>query len=74
MNTQIINKDESLKLLGLENLGRTHWNLSTPELYEEAIRRHEGVLSHMGPAGGANGAFTTGRLPNDKFHRPGAVE
>ena len=49
MKTQINNKDESLKSLGLENLGHAHWNLSTPELYEEAIRRHEGVLSHLGP-------------------------
>lgn len=66
MTTEITNKDESLKSLGLVNLGRSHWNLSTPELYEEAIRRHEAVLSHMGPLVVRTGQYT-GRLPKDKF-------
>jgi phosphoenolpyruvate carboxykinase (ATP) len=66
MTTEITNKDESLKSLGLENLGRSHWNLSTPELYEEAIRRHEAILSHMGPLVVRTGQYT-GRLPKDKF-------
>jgi len=66
MNTDIQNKDESLKQLGLRNLGRVHWNLSTPALYEEAIRRHEALLSHLGPLVVRTGQFT-GRLPKDKF-------
>ena len=66
MNTETISKDECLKSLGLENLGRVYWNLSTPALYEEAIRRYEGLLSHMGPFVVRTGQFT-GRLPKDKF-------
>lgn len=55
-----------LKDLGLENLGQTHWNLPTPALYEEAIRRYEGMLSHLGPLVVRTGQHT-GRLPKDKF-------
>jgi phosphoenolpyruvate carboxykinase (ATP) len=55
-----------LKHLGLDNLGRTYWDLSTPGLYEEAIRRYEGSLSHLGPLVIRTGQYT-GRLPKDKF-------
>ena len=55
-----------LKHLGLDNLGRVYWNLSTPALYEEAIRRYEGSLSHLGPIVIRTGQYT-GRLPKDKF-------
>ncbi len=34
---------------GLTNLHRVYWNLPTPALYEEAIFRSEGRLSHLGP-------------------------
>jgi phosphoenolpyruvate carboxykinase (ATP) len=55
-----------LESLGLKNLGNVYWNLTVPNLYEEAIRRGEGQL-------GEGGAFVvrtgvhTGRSPNDKF-------
>jgi hypothetical protein len=39
---------EQLGYLGLRNLGRVYWNLPTPALYEEAIRRYEGMLGHLG--------------------------
>ncbi len=55
-----------LKYLGLENLGQGHWDLPTPALYEEAIRRYEGMLSHLGPLVVRTGQHT-GRLPRDKF-------
>ena len=29
--------------------GIVHWNLSTPALYEHAIRRNEAKLAHLGP-------------------------
>ena len=61
-----MNHEDSLKQLGLRNLGRDHWNLSTPALYEEAIRRYEGMLSHLGPLVVRTGQYT-GRLPKDKF-------
>ncbi len=51
---------------GLTNLHTVYWNLSTPELYEEALRRNEGTLAHLGPMVVRTGQFT-GRSPNDKF-------
>jgi phosphoenolpyruvate carboxykinase (ATP) len=57
-------KMESLKSLGLDNPGRVCWNLPTPALYQEAIRRYEGMLSHLGPLIVRTGEHT-GRLPKD---------
>ncbi len=51
---------------GFENLEREYWNLTTPALYEQAIRRREGVLAHLGPLVVRTGDHT-GRSPNDKF-------
>jgi phosphoenolpyruvate carboxykinase (ATP) len=61
--------DESsqvLKTLGLTNLGNVYWNLSSPALYEEVVRRREGWISHLGPLVVHTGHHT-GRSPNDKF-------
>jgi phosphoenolpyruvate carboxykinase (ATP) len=55
-----------LERLGLRNLGSTFWNLATPALYEEAVRRREGWISHLGPLVVHTGHHT-GRSPNDKF-------
>ena len=33
---------------GIQNVGAVYWNLSTGRLYEEAIRRREGRLAHLG--------------------------
>jgi phosphoenolpyruvate carboxykinase (ATP) len=49
-----------------KNLKSVYWNLPTPALYEEAIKRSEGILSHLGPLVVRTGQFT-GRSPNDKF-------
>jgi phosphoenolpyruvate carboxykinase (ATP) len=56
---------------GLENHGITrpgniYWNLSTPALYERAIRNREGEVVHLGPLAVRTGSYT-GRSPNDKF-------
>lgn len=51
---------------GLVNTGNIFWNLSTPKLYEEAIRRKEGTLAHLGPLVVRTGHHT-GRSPNDRF-------
>ena len=59
-------RQESLKSLGLDNLGYVFWNLTTPALYEVAIQLHEGSLSHLGPFV-INTGEHTGRLPKDKF-------
>ncbi len=34
---------------GIKNVADVYWNSSTPTLYEEAIRRREGRLAHLGP-------------------------
>jgi phosphoenolpyruvate carboxykinase (ATP) len=56
----------ALAQLGLTNLGNVYWNLSTPALYEEIVRRREGWISHLGPMVVHTGHHT-GRSPNDKF-------
>src|SRR6056297_744825 len=55
-----------LKELGLHHLGTVCWNLSTPALYEEAIRRYEGQLAHLGPLVVSMGQHT-GRAAKDKY-------
>src|SRR5215475_6342028 len=42
------------------------WNLSQARLYEEAIRRGEGLIAATGPLVCRTGPHT-GRSPNDKF-------
>ncbi len=55
-----------LQYLNLHNLNNIYWNLTTAGLYEQIIRRREGLLSHLGPVVVRTGAYT-GRSPNDKF-------
>lgn len=55
-----------LEYLNLKNLNEIYWNLTTSGLYEQIIRRREGMLSHLGPVLVRTGAYT-GRSPNDKF-------
>ncbi|OAD21587.1 Phosphoenolpyruvate carboxykinase, ATP-utilizing, partial [Candidatus Thiomargarita nelsonii] len=51
---------------GLSNLNDIYWNLNTPALYEQAIRRREAILAHLGPLVVRTGHHT-GRSANDKF-------
>lgn len=51
---------------GITNVARVYWNLSVPALYEEAVRRREGLISVDGPLVCRTGQHT-GRSPNDKF-------
>ncbi len=51
---------------GLFNLRRIYWNLPTPALYEEAIHRSEGRISHLGPFVVDTGKHTA-RAAADKF-------
>jgi phosphoenolpyruvate carboxykinase (ATP) len=57
---------QRLEQQGVVHVGNVHWNLSTPALYEEAIRRREARLAHLGPLVVRTGQHT-GRSPNDKF-------
>ncbi len=67
--------DFGLENHGLYNLNDIYWNLPTPELYEQAILRHEGMLAHMGPLVVRTGHHT-GRSADDKFtvEEPGSSE
>ena len=55
-----------LDSLGIINVNDVYWNLSTPALYEEVVRRREGLVAHLGPLVVRTGHHT-GRSPNDKF-------
>ena len=55
-----------LSSLGITNVGTVLHNLSTPALYEEAIRRREGSVGHLGPLVVRTGQYT-GRSAKDKF-------
>lgn len=55
-----------LDYLGLHKLGQIYWNLSTPALYEHAIRRFEGQMAHLGPLVVSVGQHT-GRAAKDKY-------
>ncbi len=56
----------SLDSVGLHNVARVFWNPTTPELYEEIIKRREGWVSHLGPIVTRTGQHT-GRSPKAKF-------
>ena len=51
---------------GINNAETVYWNLTTSMLYEQAVRRHEGSIAHLGPLVVQTGSHT-GRSPNDKF-------
>jgi len=55
-----------LEAHGITNVNDIYWNLPTAALYEEIIRRREGIVSHLGPIVVRTGHHT-GRSPNDKF-------
>ena len=57
-----------LRLNGIDltNVGRVYHNLPTPALYEEAVRRGEAMISHLGPLVVSTGKYT-GRSTEDKF-------
>jgi phosphoenolpyruvate carboxykinase (ATP) len=57
---------ELLSKMGLAHTGPVHHNLSTPALYEEAIRRREGWVAHLGALVVRTGQYT-GRSAEDKF-------
>ena len=65
----MILKDKVIKELqaqGLRNIREVFYNYGTPALYEQVVRRREGLLAHMGPIVVRTG-YHTGRSPNDKF-------
>ena len=61
-----VERAHGLEALGILRSGRVHWNQSPAALYEEALRRGEGILGSEGPLVCRTGQHT-GRSPNDKF-------
>jgi phosphoenolpyruvate carboxykinase (ATP) len=59
------NSNYELDNYGIGEAIRVHWNLTTPELYEEVARRNEGVLSDHGALIVDTGEHT-GRAAKDK--------
>jgi phosphoenolpyruvate carboxykinase (ATP) len=55
-----------LDAVGIGGAAAVHWNPDVAELYEEAVRRQEGVITADGPLV-CRTAPHTGRSPNDKF-------
>jgi phosphoenolpyruvate carboxykinase (ATP) len=51
---------------GIVDAASVNWNLSTPALYEEIVRRREGLIAEDGPIVVRTGKYT-GRSPRDKF-------
>ena len=57
---------EQLISQGFRNLNNIFYNESTPSLYEQAVRRREARVAHLGPLVTRTGQHT-GRSANDKF-------
>ena len=58
--------DARLDAVGLEGVGRAHWNLPPAKLILQTLLRGEGVLTSSGALAIATGKFT-GRSPKDRF-------
>jgi len=63
MRTRVL---PALESHGIANTARVGWNLTAPALYEEAVRRREGLIAADGPLVCRTGHHT-GRSANDKF-------
>ncbi len=63
MSTRVL---PALESHGIVNSARVSWNLTAPALYEEAVRRREGLIAAEGPLVCRTGHHT-GRSANDKF-------
>jgi phosphoenolpyruvate carboxykinase (ATP) len=55
-----------LEHCGIRNVNKVYWNLPAPALYEEVIRRREGMIASHGALVVRTGRHT-GRTPNDKL-------
>ena len=67
MNTQAtVHSEYGLENHEIQNVNTVHWNLPTASLIEEAIRRREGRLAHLGALTVRTGQHT-GRSAKDKL-------
>jgi phosphoenolpyruvate carboxykinase (ATP) len=61
-----ITRGTGLEALGIINANIIYWTSPTTVLYEQIVKRDEGLLSHMGAVAVKTGHYT-GRAANDKF-------
>ncbi len=66
MPDQLARLMSELEELGVINVAQVRWNLNTPCLYEQAIKRREGVVAHLGPLVVRTGHHTA-RAAKDKY-------
>ncbi len=64
--SSFISSEEELKKLGFGHNKNVYWGLVTSQLTEEAVKRGEGNLVHLGPLVTKTGKHT-GRAANDKY-------
>jgi phosphoenolpyruvate carboxykinase (ATP) len=65
---QILHSHPELEALGLTGLEKVYWQLHSPQLYEQAVRRYEGMVSHLGPL-----VVRTGNLMHHSMTWRGAI-
>jgi phosphoenolpyruvate carboxykinase (ATP) len=64
--TGLRNPSFGAEAFGLKWLSALYWNFGAPELYEQALRRGEGIVTADGALAVETGSHT-GRSPQDKF-------
>jgi phosphoenolpyruvate carboxykinase (ATP) len=60
------NADFGPDRFGFRDLAAINWNFGAPQLYEQALQRHEALIAAHGPLVADTGVHT-GRSPKDKF-------
>ncbi|HEY6838663.1 MAG TPA: phosphoenolpyruvate carboxykinase (ATP) [Geobacteraceae bacterium] len=66
MKFNAVTRGTGLEEHGITNANLIYWTAPTPELYEQIIKRGEGLVSHMGAIAVKTGHYT-GRAANEKF-------
>ena len=61
-----MSKINEIEKLGLNNIGKVHYNLSYDELFEHEVKNGEGTVTSNGTFSVDTGIFT-GRSPKDKY-------
>ncbi|MBT1070752.1 phosphoenolpyruvate carboxykinase (ATP) [Pelotalea chapellei] len=66
MNFNEVTRGTGLEAHGITNANLIHWTAPTAVLYEQIVKRGEGLLTHLGAIAVKTGHYT-GRAANDKF-------
>ncbi|HLO26296.1 MAG TPA: phosphoenolpyruvate carboxykinase (ATP) [Geobacteraceae bacterium] len=66
MKFNAITRGSGLEEHGITNANLIYWTPPTPELYEQIVKRGEGLVTHQGAVAVKTGHYT-GRAANEKF-------